>query len=534
MDVRVAGLVWMQKADLGPEAIAMLKKKLTIVPRKTAAYDDAKPVPVPCWSETAAEFGVPRRYFFDTAAQQHNVTWDMSEGSPIKVTSLIRQVGRYAEQAEATDAIVEHFQKFDGTQDTGANLGALIKAVTGFGKTQTGLAVAHRIGRTTLIITHKERLFMQWQARIAKVFPDAKVGVCRGKKCKFEGMDFVVAMMKSLSLEEEGGGVRYPEEFYRWPGLILLDEVHRVGAPTWASIPDLFSAKYRLGVTATPRRRDGADKVFWWHIGPIVYSARTETPKPDVRIIKANYRGPDIIHKADAPPALVFKIMGGMTLRNRLIVWEVFKAVTSPAQRKVMVLSVSIDHLRRLDIMFKELLASKKVDGITTDFYVGAYYGDGTKKEEDEPEGEQTAAPEPAPEVEAPKKGKKKDDPGKRKIRTEAELHQAERARVIWATYSMVAEGVDIPALDTVGFATPMADVEQPFGRHRRYCTPVANGGEMTPEQCEHYCSWRAATCQNKPNPITFDINDVLVPLAVRRHGYRMEFYSSLGVKIAQ
>lgn len=39
------------------------------------------------------------------------------------------------------------------------------------------------------------------------------------------------------------------------------------------------------------------------------------------------------------------------------------------------------------------------------------------------------------------------------------------QARVIFATWQFAAEGLDIPALDTLFMVTPMSDVEQAVGR---------------------------------------------------------------------
>lgn len=48
---------------------------------------------------------------------------------------------------------------------------------------------------------------------------------------------------------------------------------------------------------------------------------------------------------------------------------------------------------------------------------------------------------------------------------TEDQLEEAAQAQCILATYQFAAEGLDIPALDTVFLATPMGDVEQAVGR---------------------------------------------------------------------
>ena len=122
----------------------------------------------------------------------------------------------------------------------------------------------------------------------------------------------------------------------------------------------------------------------------------------------------------------------------------------------------------------------------------------------------------------------------KRVTMTEEQLHQAERARVIFATYQMCSEGVDIPAVDTLGLVTPMSDIEQAYGRARRNCVPQRHGGEMSPEACEHLCPWRASTCTGKPHPVAFDMADVLVPLANRSKRYRMAFYREVGAKVAE
>jgi hypothetical protein len=91
------------------------------------------------------------------------------------------------------------------------------------------------------------------------------------------------------------------------------------------------------------------------------------------------------------------------------------------------------------------------------------------------------------------------------------------------------SEGIDIPAVDTIGFATPISDVEQSYGRGRRVCVPVAYGGDKTPETCERMCAWRAARCTGKPVGMAFDIVDLRVPMAMRRSEYRREFYGAVG-----
>ncbi len=602
-------MVWLPKEELGPEGLVHVRKTLNIIPKKTSSYsdEDVKPEPIRCWIETATEVAVPRSFFFDTAKADHEVNWDLAEGLPIQLESKLRQEGPYAEQATAVQVFLDRFAAFDGTIRTAGNLSGLLKAKTGFGKTNTALELIKRVGRTTIVIVHKEFLLTQWVRRIEKFLPGARVGICQGPKCEYEGKDIVVAMAASLGREEgDEGGERYPEAFYRYFGFMIVDEVHRIGAPTWSPIPNLFAARYRLGMTATPRRKDGADKVFWWHLGDIAYTAQTETPKPSVRMVNLATRGPGILHEENPPPALVNKMLSQSTTRNRAIIEEIAMALKSPLQRKVFVLSHFLEHLRELEIMLRDRLITDGTPDVTTSFYVGEWFTEELtfsllKRKElgDDREtalatlyahfrrqwiDEDVGAPKkPGSEPDAwavPKgwrtsnwrcaetfEGKRylalykhgwrpislddlsdkgvialakdygvaqKKPESKRKGLTEEELTQAERARVIFATYQMCAEGVDIASIDMTLLATPIGDVEQAFGRNRRNCVPVANGGEMTPSQCDHLCPWRAATCQGKPKPVVADIVDVEVPRANRSKRYRMAFYKDEGVKVTE
>lgn len=603
MHIRVAGMVWLPKEELGPEGLVHVRKTLTIVPKKSASYggdDDVKPEPIRCWVETPTEVAVPRSFFFDSAKSDHVVDWNLAEGRPIRVESKLRQEGPYAEQAVAVQTFLDRFGQFDQTVATGGVLSGLLKAKTGFGKTNTALALIHRLARTTVIIVHKEFLLKQWVRRIEKFLPGARVGVCQGPKCEYEDKDVVVAMAASLGREEgDEGGERYPEEFYRYFGFMIVDEVHRIGAPTWSPIPNLFAAKYRLGLTATPRRKDGADKVFWWHLGQIAYTAKTETPKPTIRMVNLATRGPRVMHEENPPPAMVLKMLSQNDTRNEKIIDEVMAALKTAAQRKVFVLSHFLDHLRVLETKLRGRLIDATIPDVTTSFYVGEWFTEELtfsllrRKDLSTGNDRETAIDtiyrhfrrqwfdthlgpvskgQIAQGIVNWRCAEKFDgkryvalykhqlrpvclddlaDKGliamgkdygiaqskpelKRRELTDDELDAAERARVIFATYQMCAEGVDIASIDTTVLATPIGDVEQAAGRNRRNCVPVEHGGEMTPQQCDHLCAWRAAGCKGKPVPVIADICDVEVPRANRSKRYRLAYYTEEGFKVAQ
>jgi hypothetical protein len=121
-----------------------------------------------------------------------------------------------------------------------------------------------------------------------------------------------------------------------------------------------------------------------------------------------------------------------------------------------------------------------------------------------------------------------------KKVQTQEQLDVAERGRVVYATYQMCAEGVDIPAIDTQILASPVSDAEQAVGRIRRFCIPESEkDGDKSPEDCQHYCAWRAGECLGKPTPMVADIVDTRFPLTSARSKYRLDLYSEIGSKVS-
>lgn len=609
-------MVWLRKDELTPSIVSFFRKELTIVPRKAWGYDDVPAEPIRCYQETPFEIGVPRAFWFGTATKEYEYDWDVWFGHDWQdpPECLLRHEGNYAEQGKVVSLFADRFLRASpqcpeseepSDREAGMLMGGVFQAATGAGKTATTLSLIHQLQTSALVVVHKDFLLTQWVEQAEKWLPGVRVGVVREKKCDFEDKHIVVAMAQSLALET---GDRYPKELYDWPGLLVFDECHRVSAPTWAPTPPKFSAAWRLGLTATPRRKDGADNVFWWHIGPIAYKAKTETPKPSVRMVKVKPSVPDVARRDDVKAPLVINILARLKRRNQVLVAEMVKALKAPAKRKLFVLSERLEHLRLLESLLREAWEAQGGGELTTGFYTGEWFTgevkpklahrtwpmkDGGRERAIEaiyrsmarkwssffdlsPLGEEVVE-ELKPRVITNEETKEKvhslvlkwgdmaaiqgivtdsaedREPvhvvledledrhlyemasyfnisqkkmEKKRRQTREELREAERARVIFATYQMTAEGVDIPAVDTEFLVTPIADVEQAVGRVRRFCLPEQ-------EKCAHLCPWRAGECQGKPGPIVCDLVDVGIPLASRRERYRREFYESLGATVA-
>jgi len=231
--------------------------EMTIVPAKPEQYDDGDTKPIFMYQETDTEFGIAREYFIERRRNRHVVDFQITHGrDDWHPASFNPEVTLRTEQQQCLDTVVAKFGA--------GHHGGMIRAVPGWGKTVLGCALIAKLNVPTLVIVHKEFLMNQWYERITGTgdddtpafIPEAKVGLCQQDVCDFRGKTVVLAMVHSVAAR------RYHEDFYDWPGLVIVDECHRMGAYTWSPVPARFACRYRVGLSATSRRKDGADNVF--------------------------------------------------------------------------------------------------------------------------------------------------------------------------------------------------------------------------------------------------------------------------------
>jgi len=157
----------------------------------------------------------------------------------------------------------------------------IVKAPTGSGKTVMSLEAVARRGRAAMILCNTKVLLDQWVDRISEhlgLAPD-EVGRYGGGKKAWAGRKIVVGLVQSA-----WKGV--PEELARDSGTLVLDEIHHGSAKTWISAICQFPAARRIGLTATPTRKDGLEFVFHWHVGPILHEVSVERVEPVVCVVE--------------------------------------------------------------------------------------------------------------------------------------------------------------------------------------------------------------------------------------------------------
>ena len=141
-------------------------------------------------------------------------------------------------------------------------------APTAFGKTVAAAAMIARRSVNTLVLVHRTELLKQWQERLQSFLGvgNGVIGTIGGGKAKPSGK-IDIAVMQSLSRR---GEINPLVENY---GHVVVDECHHVGAVSFAAILKRVKAKYVLGLTATPIRRDGQQPIIFMQCGPIRHTA---------------------------------------------------------------------------------------------------------------------------------------------------------------------------------------------------------------------------------------------------------------------
>lgn len=144
-----------------------------------------------------------------------------------------------------------------------------------FGKTVTAAATILRRGVNTLVLVHRTELLKQWQERLQTLLGVGKgvLGTVGGGKAKPTGM-IDIAVMQSLSRQEE---VNALVENY---GQVIVDECHHAGAASFDAILKRAKAKFVLGLTATPIRRDAQQPIIFMQCGPIRHTATRPASAP--------------------------------------------------------------------------------------------------------------------------------------------------------------------------------------------------------------------------------------------------------------
>ena len=171
--------------------------------------------------------------------------------SGTKLTTTKSSIKLRKNQEAAVRAMIKH--------DAG-----ILHAPTAFGKTVTAIAMITKRKANTLILVHTRQLLDQWKERLKSFMPNIDVGTIGGGKKKPTGI-IDIATYQSL-IDKKNNSISELVQDY---GHVIVDECHHVSAPRFEMVLNEIRAKYLLGLTATPERQDGHQKIIFMVVGPI-------------------------------------------------------------------------------------------------------------------------------------------------------------------------------------------------------------------------------------------------------------------------
>jgi hypothetical protein len=143
----------------------------------------------------------------------------------------------------------------------------ILCAPAAFGKTVVAASLISARSVNTLILVHRRQLMDQWRERLAAYFelPIVDIGQFGGGKNRRTGL-IDVAVIQSL---QHKGAI---EDFVAQYGHVIVDECHHLSAVTFELVLREVKAKYVLGLTATPTRKDGHQPIIYMQCGPIRFN----------------------------------------------------------------------------------------------------------------------------------------------------------------------------------------------------------------------------------------------------------------------
>ncbi len=359
----------------------------------------------------------------------------------------------------------------------------ILHAATAFGKTVVCSAIIAKRKVNTLILIENSTLLEQWKNSLEKFldineeFQEYKTKTGRRKRRKslvgklqgaHDSMTGIIDIAMAGSLRKKGEWHPLLEQY----GMIIVDECHHAVSDTISEVLQKIPAKYVYGVTATPKRSDGLEKINYMLIGPIRYSYTSKEKIKEQGIPHLVYPRftRTVISKVDISkrmhPNEAYEILRQNESRDEQIISDIKDCIK--AGRTPVVLSRYKEHAERLYIQIK-------------DYADNAFLltGNNSKKEH-------------------------------RKIKEKLEAVSPDKTLVLVATGSLIGEGFDFPRLDTLIMATPISFksvVEQYAGRlNRDY-----NG---------------------KKDVIVFDYVDSHIPMFEKMYAKRLKAYKQIGYEI--
>lgn len=358
----------------------------------------------------------------------------------------------------------------------------ILHAATAFGKTVVCCDMIARRGISTLILVDRADLMNQWIKRLEEFLdideelPEYQTKTGRTRKRKslignlqgaHDTLTGIVDVAMIRSLKKKDGFHPKLKEYAQ----VYFDECHHAASDSAIEVLQEINAKYVYGVTATPKRGDGKEKINEFLLGPIRYRFTAKDRAEEQNINHLVYprftRTVKPHHLSKTPYGNdAYELIRNNDVRDEQIIRDVADCVQ--AGRTPVVLTKYVDHAKKLSERLKTY-ADRLI------LLTGA---NGTKA---------------------------------RRAQVE-ELNKVDDSDslILVGTGSLLGEGFDFPRLDTLFMATPVSGenvVEQYVGRLNR-------------------------DYDGKENVIVYDYVDSHIPKFDKMYSARMKAYKKIGYEL--
>lgn len=251
--VAIGNELQLQKASANAATIRTIKSALTM---RNPAYDSAIQHGRQAW-------GIPEALRF---YEERDDTLTIPRGFG---PELARLLGPGVEWIDNRRVLPEINLTFGGilrdyqneaVQRVLKNSQGVLEASPGSGKTVMALSLVAARRQPTLILVHNVELLNQWRDRIQQ-FLGIEAGQVGAGKCDIRPV--AVGVVNSVRTRLD----KLVQHF----GHVVVDECHRCPSSMFTECVRAFDARFLLGLSATPYRRDGLTKVIGFFLGPVLH-----------------------------------------------------------------------------------------------------------------------------------------------------------------------------------------------------------------------------------------------------------------------
>lgn len=178
----------------------------------------------------------------------------------------------------------EFIKNFTQLIEKGEKRGLLISA-TGTGKTYAAAFALKEVQPEKLLfLVHREQIAKQALETFQTVFEEDNFGLLSGNHHDIDAK-YLFSTVQTMSKEEVYTQFKNDEFDY-----IIIDEVHRAGAPSYQKIMEYFTPKFYLGMSASPDRTDDFD-IYKLFNHNIIYEIRLKKALEEDMLCDFHYFG---------------------------------------------------------------------------------------------------------------------------------------------------------------------------------------------------------------------------------------------------